>query len=185
MTDFLALIRTRSLDRVSGDFLLYAHPHQEPPLVTRGGRPWRTWLVLGGRGAGKTRAGAEWVAEQIRAGCAKRVALIAATKRTKEALLLIVDLGAGIVAEHLDGPGSGRRCALAWFASNRAGLHIVMALFLDRVGMRGRPALCRVRPLGPYIPIRATSPNTVSPERVADSLIDERGPTSPNVSGRS
>src|SRR5213078_2989627 len=61
MTDFLALIRTRSLDRVSGDFLLYAHPHQEPPLVTRGGRPWRTWLVLGGRGAGKTRAGAEWV----------------------------------------------------------------------------------------------------------------------------
>ena len=23
--------------------------------------PWHTWLVLGGRGAGKTRAGAEWV----------------------------------------------------------------------------------------------------------------------------
>src|SRR6185437_770513 len=25
------------------------------------GRPWTTWLVLGGRGAGKTRLGAEWV----------------------------------------------------------------------------------------------------------------------------
>jgi len=25
------------------------------------GGPWTTWLVLGGRGAGKTRLGAEWV----------------------------------------------------------------------------------------------------------------------------
>ena len=40
---------------------------------------WRIWLFLGGRGAGKTRAGAEWVAEQIRTQCVKRVALIAAT----------------------------------------------------------------------------------------------------------
>jgi len=29
---------------------------QQPPLM-----PWRTWLVLGGRGSGKTRTGAEWV----------------------------------------------------------------------------------------------------------------------------
>jgi len=33
-----------------------AHPHQKEP---DGG--WTTWLILGGRGAGKTRAGAEWV----------------------------------------------------------------------------------------------------------------------------
>jgi phage terminase large subunit-like protein len=38
-----------------------AHPHQEQPSVGRNGRPWTTWLVLGGRGAGKTRLGAEWV----------------------------------------------------------------------------------------------------------------------------
>ena len=25
------------------------------------GEAWRVWLILGGRGAGKTRAGAEWV----------------------------------------------------------------------------------------------------------------------------
>ena len=32
-----------------------------PPLAAANGGPWRTWLILGGRGAGKTRAGAEWV----------------------------------------------------------------------------------------------------------------------------
>ena len=36
---------------------LWAHPlHQTTP-----GGDWQTWVILGGRGAGKTRAGAEWV----------------------------------------------------------------------------------------------------------------------------
>src|SRR5512134_2658597 len=35
--------------------------HQRPPLAAANGQPWHTWLLLGGRGAGKTRAGAEWV----------------------------------------------------------------------------------------------------------------------------
>jgi phage terminase large subunit-like protein len=37
------------------------------------------WLFLGGRGAGKTRAGAEWVSAQGRAGLASRIALIGPT----------------------------------------------------------------------------------------------------------
>jgi len=40
---------------------------------------WTTWLLLGGRGAGKTRAGAEWVQEQIFSGKAGRVALVGET----------------------------------------------------------------------------------------------------------
>lgn len=36
---------------------------------------WRIWLFLGGRGAGKTRAGAEWVRAQVAAG-ARRIALV-------------------------------------------------------------------------------------------------------------
>jgi phage terminase large subunit-like protein len=35
---------------------VWAHDHQLPPEGD-----WRVWLLLGGRGAGKTRAGAEWV----------------------------------------------------------------------------------------------------------------------------
>ncbi|MEM0935064.1 MAG: terminase family protein [Pseudomonadota bacterium] len=37
-------------------FEIWALPHQVPPAGE-----WRTWIVMGGRGAGKTRAGAEWV----------------------------------------------------------------------------------------------------------------------------
>ncbi|WP_328591712.1 DNA-packaging protein [Pararhizobium mangrovi] len=44
---------------------------------------WRTWVLMGGRGAGKTRAGAEWVHAAARAagreGKALRIALVAET----------------------------------------------------------------------------------------------------------
>jgi len=40
---------------------------------------WLSWLYLAGRGAGKTRSGAEWVREQIESGKCRRMALVAAT----------------------------------------------------------------------------------------------------------
>ncbi len=48
-----------SEDRVAGmsfDWLVFARAAQLPPLGN-----WTTWLLLGGRGAGKTRTGAEWI----------------------------------------------------------------------------------------------------------------------------
>ncbi len=54
--------------------------HQLPP---EGG--WRTWVIMGGRGAGKTRAGAEWVraeaegARPLDPGRSRRIALIGET----------------------------------------------------------------------------------------------------------
>lgn len=47
--------------RLDNDFAVFAHPHQEPPPAANNGGPWTTWLVLAGRGAGKTRLGAEWI----------------------------------------------------------------------------------------------------------------------------
>lgn len=41
--------------------MLFARDDQLPPAKAQGGEPWTTWLVMGGRGAGKTRTGAEWV----------------------------------------------------------------------------------------------------------------------------
>lgn len=38
-----------------------ARDDQWPPASTSSGDPWAIWLVMGGRGAGKTRTGAEWV----------------------------------------------------------------------------------------------------------------------------
>ncbi|MEO0944674.1 MAG: terminase family protein [Pseudomonadota bacterium] len=61
-------------------FEFWALPHQLPPEGV-----WKTWLVLGGRGAGKTRAGAEWVRTQVEGakpddpGRAQRVALVGET----------------------------------------------------------------------------------------------------------
>ena len=52
------------------DWSLWAREEQRPPPGD-----WLTWLFLGGRGAGKTRAGAEWLRAQVQAGAA-RVALI-------------------------------------------------------------------------------------------------------------
>jgi len=52
----LAQQNERWNDALSTDWPLYAHEHQRLPPGT-----WTTWLLLGGRGAGKTRAGAEWV----------------------------------------------------------------------------------------------------------------------------
>ena len=61
-------------------FEFWALPHQIAPDGA-----WRTWVIMGGRGAGKTRAGAEWVRGQVEgagpadAGRARRVALVGET----------------------------------------------------------------------------------------------------------
>lgn len=51
-----AVMSTAERERLRDDWLLWARPDQLPPAGD-----WTTWLLLGGRGAGKTRAGAEWV----------------------------------------------------------------------------------------------------------------------------
>ncbi len=53
---------------------LWAHPGQWPDQ-----NDWRVWMILAGRGFGKTRAGAEWVSALARAHPALRIALIGAT----------------------------------------------------------------------------------------------------------
>ncbi|MFV0361177.1 DNA-packaging protein [Tropicimonas sp.] len=61
-------------------FEFWAMPHQLPPAGD-----WKTWVILGGRGAGKTRAGAEWVRARVEGatprdpGRARRVALVGET----------------------------------------------------------------------------------------------------------
>lgn len=48
---------------------------------------WSVWLVLGGRGSGKTRTGAEWVLDRIRRG-ARRIALVAPTLHDAREVML-------------------------------------------------------------------------------------------------
>lgn len=65
-------------------------PHQVPPAGD-----WRTWAVVAGRGAGKTRAGAEWVLSRVRAGD-RRIALVAPT--AADARDVMVEGDSGILA---------------------------------------------------------------------------------------
>ncbi len=58
--------------RWSWDF--FARPQQKAPTCD-----WITWLILAGRGFGKTRSGAEWVRAQVESGRAGRIALVAPT----------------------------------------------------------------------------------------------------------
>lgn len=48
---------------------------------------WDIWLALAGRGWGKTRTGAEWIREQVKAG-AKRIALVAETQKDLEEVMI-------------------------------------------------------------------------------------------------
>ena len=53
---------------------------------------WDIWLALAGRGFGKTRLGAEWVREQVKAG-ARRIALVAETQKDLEEVMIEGDSG--------------------------------------------------------------------------------------------
>ena len=53
---------------------LHARQNQLPPLGE-----WLTWLVMAGRGFGKTRTGAEWIRARVEAGEAQRIALVGRT----------------------------------------------------------------------------------------------------------
>ena len=81
-------------------FLFEHWAHEQHQLAPDG--DWTTWVVLGGRGAGKTRAGAEWVRSQVEGatpeapGKARRVALVAETY--DQARDIMVKGESGIVA---------------------------------------------------------------------------------------
>lgn len=65
----MSLAQLHKLMRVP--FLRQALPAQRPPAGD-----WRSWLFLGGRGSGKTRAGAEWLRFALLYGGARRAALV-------------------------------------------------------------------------------------------------------------
>ena len=75
-------------------FEFWALEHQLPPEGD-----WRTWVIMGGRGAGKTRAGAEWVRAQVEGslpgepGLARRVALVGETQDQVREVMIFGDSG--------------------------------------------------------------------------------------------
>jgi phage terminase large subunit-like protein len=71
---FLAGLTKKEAAFLLHDWRFWARPDQWPPEGS-----WTSWLVLGGRGAGKTRTGAEWVRGEVMAARRGRLALIGET----------------------------------------------------------------------------------------------------------
>jgi hypothetical protein len=94
----------------------WAMPHQVAPEGD-----WKTWVILGGRGAGKTRAGAEWVRAQVEGsgpgdpGRAKRIALVGETYDQARDVMVFGESGilACTPADRRPRWIAGRRC-LVW-----------------------------------------------------------------------
>ena len=94
VTEFLDSLSEGALAALPWLFEFWAQPHQLPPEGD-----WRTWVCLGGRGAGKTRAGAEWVRAEVEGarpldiGRARRVALVAETYDQARDVMVFGDSG--------------------------------------------------------------------------------------------
>jgi len=87
-------------------------PTDDPRAAS--GQAWRVWVLLAGRGFGKTRAGAEWVSEFARSHPGSSIALVAAT--ADEARSVMVEgarSGLLAVARH------DEREAMVWEPSRR------------------------------------------------------------------
>ncbi len=91
---FLAGLSDDALMALPWLFEFWALPHQLPPEGA-----WKTWVIMGGRGAGKTRAGAEWVRAQVEGsragdpGRARRVALVGETIDQVREVMIFGDSG--------------------------------------------------------------------------------------------
>jgi phage terminase large subunit-like protein len=103
----LASLDEASLGFLLGDWQIWARDDQLPPWATADGSAWRVWLILGGRGAGKTRAGAEWVRAKalgiapVGERRATRIALVGET--FADVRRVMIEGVSGLLAVHGDG----------------------------------------------------------------------------------
>ena len=82
-TSFLQSLTDEEAALLLRDWRCWARDEQLPPQGD-----WRVWLFLGGRGAGKTRSGAEWIAGEVACGRMRRIGLIGATHSDARAVMV-------------------------------------------------------------------------------------------------
>lgn len=80
---FLNSLSDDDAEFLLNDWQRYARDEQIAPDGA-----WKIWLFLGGRGAGKTRSGAEWIAEGIANEDMRRIGLIGATYDDTRAIMI-------------------------------------------------------------------------------------------------
>lgn len=73
-TSLLNRLTDEEAESLIYDWKFWARPNQIAPTWA-----WRIWLILAGRGFGKTRTGAEWVRDEVESGRRGRIALVGRT----------------------------------------------------------------------------------------------------------
>lgn len=86
-------------DTMIHDWTLNARPEQLPPPGK-----WRVWLMLAGRGFGKTRSGAEWVRGIAESDGTARIALVGATVQEARGVMVEGESGLLAIAPYWDRP---------------------------------------------------------------------------------
>ena len=89
--DFVSKLTDAEVAVLLYDWTIWARDKQLPPLDD-----WRVWLILAGRGFGKTRTGAEWVRILAERGEARRIALVGET--AADARDVMIEGESGILA---------------------------------------------------------------------------------------
>jgi len=107
LTAALSELSADEIAFLRADWQVWARDDQLPPAGLEGSQPWRVWLILGGRGAGKTRTGAEWVrAKALGLGPAgerpaRRIALVGET--VADGRRVMIEGVSGLLSVHRDG----------------------------------------------------------------------------------
>jgi phage terminase large subunit-like protein len=84
----LASLTEAEAEELLWDWKAWARPNQLPPEGD-----WLVWLVLAGRGFGKTRTGAEVVRDEVCSGRSGRIALVAETQKDLEEVMVFGESG--------------------------------------------------------------------------------------------
>lgn len=87
-SNFISSLSDFEAKVLSHDWPFWARTNQLPPKGN-----WSHWLMLAGRGFGKTRAGAEWVRALTESAEPKRIALVAPTLHDARAVMVEGDSG--------------------------------------------------------------------------------------------
>ena len=107
---------------------LYARESQLPP-----DGDWDTWLILAGRGFGKTRTDAEWVRDQVESKAAHRIALVARALDEAQSVMIEGESGILNISPHWNMPTyEPSKRKLTWPDRADALVHAVTQLILIR-----------------------------------------------------
>ncbi len=106
INDLLSQESAEQLHAIATEWQVWARDDQLPPEPDDPDHPWRVWVILGGRGAGKTRAGAEWIRamalglKPFATEPARRIALVGET--INDVRRVMIEGVSGLLSVHED-----------------------------------------------------------------------------------